>query len=125
MMLTMMVLGGDLLYEALGDDNDDDGNDDDAGDDVIGGWHEAHDDDNDDADDADDADDDDADDDGVGGWHDVWGSVHNFLHRDSPTFPISYNAHSTSSPLSYLIMKMEGVMRKKKMSNVKVFLNVN
>ena len=58
--------------------------------------------------------DDDGDDDdgGVGGWHDVWGSVHNFLHRDSPTFPISSSPLSTSSLLSYLIMKTESILRR-------------
>ena len=49
---------------------------------------------------------------GVGGWHDVWGSVHNFLHRDSPTFPISSSPLSTSSLLSYLIMKTESILRR-------------
>ena len=59
-----------------------------------------------------DLDDDDVDDGGVGGWHDVWGSVHNFLHRDSPTFPISSSPLSTSSLLSYLIMKTESILRR-------------
>ena len=59
-----------------------------------------------------DLDDNDVDDGGVGGWHDVWGSVHNFLHRDSPTFPISSSPLSTSSLLSYLIMKTESILRR-------------